>query len=431
MNFYNKLPTIFEDRNVPLIIKIIWILAYFLSISGLIIYMVEIILKWTVEPDIGVRENIKASSDYPTPAITICSPIPMLSGFDDFTNIYMNRQNFTRKLTIEEQNHFAALVQICGSNMKSFAINSTLEKNDKDVVRMFNRTSADVNDVFKHCDFGGHKIDCDKIFNKVLTNDGYCFTFNMQSFYTIFNKEVISGDFESYKRKKIAKSITEQSEVFGDDRVKEHWTLDGYKSDDSTIPYRAIPARFLKLILTVNQSDYAEKCISYKEGYKVIFHLPNEMPTIFHNHDYADVSNRRTLLTISAKTYSTAPSLARFPPSKRKCYFSNERQLKFFKSYTKAQCELECLANFTLRECGCVRFSMPRNRTTRVCDLEDVECYETAHMRWPKHDVMSNCSIMPCDCFPPCTDIKYVVKYKTTGKLHPQSSLRVQEILRK
>lgn len=254
----------------------------------------------------------------------------------------------------------------------------------------------------------------------------------MQSFYTIFNSDIISRDFNNYKRKNIAKTISNENQVYDDDLTKEHWTLEhGYTSDIPSIPYRAVPSSTIKLVLALNESEYAEKCISFKEGFKVIFHLPNEMPTIFHNHDYADISNRRTLITVSAKSYSTDPSLARFPPSKRKCYFARERQLKFFKSYTKAQCELECLTNFTLRECGCVRFSMPRNRTTRVCDLVEMECYETAHKRWPKHDVMSNSSIMPCDCFPPCTDIKYIVKYKTTGELHSKTSLRIQEILRK
>jgi hypothetical protein len=115
----------------------------------------------------------------------------------------------------------------------------------------------------------------------------------------------------------MAKSISNEKEVFVDDNVKEYWTLEnGYST---TIPYRAIPSSTIKLILSLNESDYAEKCISFIEGFKVIFHLPNEMPTTFHNHDYADISNRRTLITISAKSYSTDPSLSSFPPSKRKC----------------------------------------------------------------------------------------------------------------
>lgn len=45
---------------------------------------------------------------------------------------------------------------------------------------------------------------------------------------------------------------------------------------------------------------------------------------------------------------------------RRQCYFDEERHLKFFKVYSETNCELECIANYTLSICGCVKFSMPR-----------------------------------------------------------------------
>jgi hypothetical protein len=44
---------------------------------------------------------------------------------------------------------------------------------------------------------------------------------------------------------------------------------------------------------------------------------------------------------------------------RRQCYIAGERQLKFFKIYTKSNCELECLTNLTLRYCNCSAFFMP------------------------------------------------------------------------
>lgn len=35
-------------------------------------------------------------------------------------------------------------------------------------------------------------------------------------------------------------------------------------------------------------------------------------------------------------------------------------KLRFYKNYTQANCEMECLSNYTKNECGCVKFSMPR-----------------------------------------------------------------------
>ena len=43
---------------------------------------------------------------------------------------------------------------------------------------------------------------------------------------------------------------------------------------------------------------------------------------------------------------------------RRKCYLNNEKDLKFFKHYTKNNCEQECLAEETLKACGCVQFYM-------------------------------------------------------------------------
>jgi acid-sensing ion channel, other len=37
-----------------------------------------------------------------------------------------------------------------------------------------------------------------------------------------------------------------------------------------------------------------------------------------------------------------------YAPDRRQCYFNDERNLKFFKVYTQSNCELECLANYTL-----------------------------------------------------------------------------------
>jgi amiloride-sensitive sodium channel len=49
--------------------------------------------------------------------------------------------------------------------------------------------------------------------------------------------------------------------------------------------------------------------------------------------------------------------------SRRQCYFDGERQLKFFQIYTKANCELECLTNSTMRYCNCSAFFMPSKQS--------------------------------------------------------------------
>lgn len=45
--------------------------------------------------------------------------------------------------------------------------------------------------------------------------------------------------------------------------------------------------------------------------------------------------------------------------------------------YTQ-NCELECLANYTVQQYGCAQFARPPNRSTRVCGLQKMECKNAA-----------------------------------------------------
>ena len=102
------------------------------------------------------------------------------------------------------------------------------------------------------------------------------------------------------------------------------------------------------------------------------------------------------------KSHKTDESLRGIDPDQRKCYFEGERSLKFFKSYTKAHCEWECKANTTLKSCGCVKYSMPRDKRTKVCSLSQLDCV----VKTPSGQ---------CNCLQPCIDVKYAYKVDKTN----------------
>jgi amiloride-sensitive sodium channel len=105
---------------------------------------------------------------------------------------------------------------------------------------------------------------------------------------------------------------------------------------------------------------------------------------------------------VTPKSHRTDEALRRFDPEQRKCYFEGERQLKYFKAYTKAHCEWECRSNATLKHCGCVKFSMPRDKYMPVCNLSMLACIL---------DVKSSF----CDCYQPCIDLKYGYRVDKTN----------------
>lgn len=108
---------------------------------------------------------------------------------------------------------------------------------------------------------------------------------------------------------------------------------------------------------------------------------------------------------------------------RRNCYLKHERQLKFFKIYTKNNCEQECLSNFTVKTCGCAQFYMISelisyfwiilinnwilgDNSTRICMAIEKDCYDEAKLWFESEGRKS------CECLPPCRSIKYSVEIK-------------------
>lgn len=149
------------------------------------------------------------------------------------------------------------------------------------------------------------------------------------------------------------------------------------------------------------------ECEPMEGNFKLFFHLPNEIPTSFHPYTYVEV-NSFSKLILSATYHKSSDDLRKFSPKNREMFFDGERKLKFFKTYTKNLCFFECLSNFTLKQCGCVKFSMPRDSKTAICNITMAQCYIDAKNDWLDMKEQKPSDI-PCDCWPSSTDIKYYI----------------------
>jgi acid-sensing ion channel, other len=172
-------------------------------------------------------------------------------------------------------------------------------------------------------------------FKTVLTEDGICFTFN---------------GLDVYRNENIKNNSSEPSVS---------WTLeDGFLINDE----RMAPLRGSKKMLDLHLQDFSDSvgksfCRGSLRGFKFYLHLPTESPALS-KHFYQVPHSSLFMLWIEPKMIVTAPELRNLPVSKRQCYFNNERYLRFFRYYTQKNCEVECLANMTIRKCGCQRFFM-------------------------------------------------------------------------
>lgn len=131
--------------------------------------------------------------------------------------------------------------------------------------------------------------------------------------------------------------------------------------------------------LKMNNRDVDDLCSGPTKGFKIISHSPFES---------LDLAKKIFFLAPGQAVYSTvSPHLVRTTKSAqqyrsdiRQCLLNSERNLRFYKYYTKRNCEVECLSNYTLAKCGCVHFSMPR--TTSVLLISSLPAFLSFDMNY-------------------------------------------------
>lgn len=104
---------------------------------------------------------------------------------------------------------------------------------------------------------------------------------------------------------------------------------------------------------------------------------------------------------------------------RRQCYLKDEKYLQHFQIYTQSNCELECLTNLTLKDCGCVLFYMPRNKTTNICGSLKYVCSVFASLTLSRMALESKG--LKCDCLPSCSSISYNIETSEMEPLYTSS----------
>ncbi|RZC35740.1 ASC domain containing protein [Asbolus verrucosus] len=152
--------------------------------------------------------------------------------------------------------------------------------------------------------------------------------------------------------------------------------------------------------------DYA--CKGPVQGYRVSLHAPTDVPRL--RHEYFRVPLDHSVVgAIQPVMITTSPSIKKYSPKKRGCYFQEERYLRYFKIYTSANCKLECLTNLTLDNLGCVNFYMPRENGTKICGADNIRNMEE------KDNMFASIGPSLCQCLPRCSDLSYEVVTSASG----------------
>lgn len=142
------------------------------------------------------------------------------------------------------------------------------------------------------------------------------------------------------------------------------WSLENgysFKAKNGSYPTRVFSAQknsALEFRLRSFEEDVEYVCWTLVPGYKLFLHTPGDIL------NENDVSIRVPFseeihISIESTITTTSDGLRKYPIESRQCFFNSERQLQFFKFYSQNNCKIECLTNYTLQKCDCVKFNMP------------------------------------------------------------------------
>lgn len=250
------------------------------------------------------------------------------------------------------------------------------------------------NDALKSNDF----------FTPIITTEGFCFTANMMNFQDLFLDGVQFEAFERLKNPKIPNAKWLLQEGYGD------------SNNIFEFPYRVsgsgenggIKFEIWRQIAEVKSSS------SYNKGFKLSLHLPSEIPQF--DRQYYRFPLEKSATLIIRPTMIVSEGLEGYSIQHRKCYFENERKLKYFKKYTRSNCMIECLADFMRKTCHCIHFSMPRLEGDKMCDSLKTNCIENARKNFSLENMRISLETsksyddqgeISCNCLHPCTSLSY------------------------
>ncbi|XP_053668363.1 pickpocket protein 28-like [Anopheles marshallii] len=355
--------------------------------------------KWRRDPVVVTfAEKPTPIYDIPFPAVTICPITKVKSSRLNFTTVYQRVIQGGGSVTEQEFDRFLAMIQVCDFSFNTYLVNQSFDDN---LVHMLQDMAISFEEIFLMCIWRNNYVNCMDLFKPTLTERGICYTFNGLSEDDILRTEEYHRDFQH----------------MGENRSSANWSIEqGYRANLGldVYPRRVVSAGSdagLVVLLKSDVEDMDFLCGNSFQGFQTQIHTPHQCPQISTQSIRVPMEHALTI-RIDPFLVTTSENVISYSPQKRLCYFTHERYLRFFRVYTKRNCELECLANFTLHMCGCIQFSMPRAPGVHICGIEKLECCDRAEAILQEQglgliDNSSRILLRSCNCLPGCIFLEY------------------------
>ncbi|XP_059219966.1 pickpocket protein 28 [Stomoxys calcitrans] len=388
-----------------------WICIFILSTFYCMQTIGKIYDKWVDTPVIvSFSERSTPIADIPFPAITLCSetrrPIdPEAVQYGHLLALIEKGENLPTNLTENEREEFLTLLHTCNYETLIEKI-PRLSNQSLDYIRILRNMSMDMSWQISYCKWFGASDTCDDLLTESFTEDGLCYTFNAFNGTDLFREDTVQ-----YR----IMGLESQVKVSSTNRINRTLTWSLEKGYPKYTPLKTYPARVVSantrvsfdvyLLMATDFFDYT--CSGATQGYKIALHTPDDVPLL--SKRFVRVSpGKEVSIAIKPVMVTTSDGIASYPAAKRKCFLNQERYLRFFKVYSERNCEMECLTNYTLKDCGCVTFAMPRTADMPVCGEDKNTCYLKAEDNMLQEHFSSQYENgNNCNCLPSCTSLEF------------------------
>ncbi|XP_017064505.1 pickpocket protein 28 [Drosophila eugracilis] len=349
-------------------------------------FISNVYVKWSASPIIiSTSAKQKLTSNMPFPAITICNlNQALLSQVDRIARTSTN---------------FSLLMGLCDQGGDTTISYIGTWKYFKAILV---EVAQPCEKMLLYCSFGSREEECSLLFNSILTDDGLCCNFNA------LDPSYLIRNYSDDVRWEPAQPNSRYEPI--------DWTPEkGYARKLPEFYYpRTSGGTGIRMGLTVvlNASIAEYYCTkSMSVGFKVLVHNPAELPKVS-NYGFVVTAGREARIPIEPVYEDALPTIRSIKKSVRRCLFSDENDLAYYRTYSRKNCELECEAKLLLRECSCVLYYLPRiDPMARVCGPNDNLCTDRVQT-----EIESSMTNLTCEsCWPGCFELTYKATLSTAS----------------
>lgn len=147
---------------------------------------------------------------------------------------------------------------------------------------------------------------------------------------------------------------------------------------------------------------------------QVLVHNPAELPKIS-NYGFLMTTGKEARIPIEPIYQDAVPSIRSIRTTVRRCLFSDEGDLLYYRTYSRKNCELECEARILMQRCSCVLYYLPRfNPDVSICGPKDNFCTNQV-----QSEIESSNKSVSCDsCLPACFELNYQTSLTATTMIY-------------